>query len=331
MRDLLSCLDCGKAGGCSFLDRGRRVMNFKLPNYQGYSAEIVNKLKKQLKFSGSTIKGFQIIVGGILPILEGILINLATGAGASSAWWKILFGIGLLHITLLIIILVIETPLPQFLIQFDELAHKINELSTERNIYKMYTSVFSEVVTASQASLLELRHSGTESLAEIIASVLLPWIELRTEIFLFQEGDAFYNFAIYLQKADDPNWLEVFYRECDSRLQTQNRSWQSGDGHVGQCFLLKKTIFLNLSEGSESLDFVATSQPREEDRKYYRSMVATPISISNEIKGVFIITSSKRDQFVKELHAPIVEVVGLLLSQAFTEQQRKPYETREKN
>ena len=69
----------------------------------------------------------------------------------------------------------------------------------------------------------------------------------------------------------------------------------------------------------ELIDALATTQPRPEDSLYYRSMVATPLQIQQETKGVLIVTSSVAGQFVELIHGNIIDNIGLLLSQAMKE------------
>lgn len=114
----------------------------------------------------------------------------------------------------------------------------------------------------------------------------------------------------------ETNLLSVAYRSHDNRIIPTNRSWRSGDGHVGSCFLQEETIFLFLSEGEVIPDTLKTSQPREEDKSYYVSMMATPIMINGKAQGVLVITSNKSNQFTKELHAPIIDTMGNILAQS---------------
>lgn len=292
-----------------------------LPDYRERSSDLAERMRKQLQGSGSIIKVCQFIVGGLLPIVEGVLINLATGTegGARTAYIATLIIIGLFHAVLLIILLSLETPLPQFLVQFDEQAKSVLQAQAEAETFKLYSTTFIEAITATQFSMVEIenmKHTPEKELDIAFKRVLTYWIDRRTNIFWFHDGDALYNFAVYLESK--PDLMTMKYRSHDSRMVTTNRSWKKNDGHVGKCFERKETIFLSLRNGALDgvQDLIKTSQSRLEDREYYNSMMATPIMIRGEAKGVFIITSSKSDQFVKELHTSIMGVIGMLLAQA---------------
>lgn len=155
---------------------------------------------------------------------------------------------------------------------------------------------------------------------QVIALVLSLCISLRAEIFSFQSED-FYNFAVYLYDSDAEN-LQVAWRECDPRIQRQDRRWTPGNGHVGLCFVQKRVLFSNNVPESDELE-----QDEPEDEEKYVSMVSIPIFWSDDFPdnhsgssdakhdaeplGVFVVTSSATDQFDEELHK------GFLLSLSF--------------
>lgn len=92
-------------------------MKFHLPKYKSSSFDLTERIKQQLRNSALLIKVCQIFVGGILPIVEGVLVNLATGTDKSPTPFIIaIIIIGFVHIILLILLLTSETPLPQFLV-----------------------------------------------------------------------------------------------------------------------------------------------------------------------------------------------------------------------
>lgn len=294
------------------------MMRFNLPEYKSYPSELANRLREQLRTSALLVKSCQVIVGGILPIAEGVLVNLATGTESNARPFVItLILVGVIHAALLIMLLLLETPLPQFLVQFDEQATNIQHAGAEVTTYKSYSTTFIEAITATLYSMIQIEdmtRSPDGDLSKVLERILFPWIEQRTNIFWFRDGDALYNFVVYVEL--EPNLLTVVYRSHDNRLVPTNRSWRPGDGHVGSCFLQEETIFLLIPEGGSLPDTLRTSQPRPEDKDYYISMMATPIMLEEKAKGVLVITSSKPNQFVKELHAPIIDVMGMLLAQS---------------
>jgi hypothetical protein len=299
-------------------------MKLNLPSYQRLPGDLVDRFKRQLRRSNVLIKGCQLAVGAILPIGEAILTNLATGSqGNSRPFWLALAVAGMIHLFLLVTLLLVEMPLPQFLVEYDEQAARLEEALAKVEAYKSYATTFIESVAATQLSLLEIEQMKSqprEKLEDVVDQVLRPWIDRRTAIFSFDSGESLYNFAVYGEKADE---FVLCYRKCDDRLVRHDRTWRKGDGHVGTCGLQGRTVFLHLPESGDSSAMQETSQPRDEDRKYYNSMVATPIRRGGLVSGVFIVTSSKHRQFVKELHSPIVEVIGLLLTQAISDCWRK--------
>lgn len=293
-------------------------MTFNLPRYKDYPAEIANKLRSQLKASSFIVKSYQVVVGGILPILEGVLVNLATGTNSDfpNPFLILLVVIALFHVALLTLLLVVETPLPQLLVEFDEQAEALAHKNLEANLHEVNSTTFIEALLAAAYSLLrieQLKNLREDSLEKAFEKVLFPWIDRRTELFWFQEGRALYNFAVYVE--NERNVLDPKFRFCDSRMIRKNRSWRSGDGHVGACFLREETIFFLPEHITELPDSLKTTQPREEDAEYYASMMATPLMIDGEAKGVFIVTSSEPSQFIQELHAPIMDIIGVLLAQ----------------
>jgi hypothetical protein len=299
-------------------------MKLPLLSYKESSGDFIDRFKQQLRRSNVLIKGCQLLVGAVLPIVEAIFTNLATGTPNNSRpFWIVLAGVGVVHLFLLVMLLLIEMPLPQFLIEFDERAAELEQSLAKLETYKSDAGTFIESVAATQLSLLEIEQMKSqprEKLEDVIAQVLLPWVDRRSAIFSFRDGEALFNFAVYEKKGRE---FVLCYRKCDDRLVRSDRTWREGDGHVGTCGIQGETIFLNLPESGDLSAAQRTSQPRPEDREYYNSMVATPIRSGDQVQGVFIVTSSKHRQFVKELHAQIVEVIGLLLTQSMNDCRRK--------
>lgn len=293
-------------------------MKFNLPEYKKYHKVLSDRLRGQLQKTVWFVKLCQILVGLILPLIEAVLVNLATGTDKSiTPYVASLIAIGFVHLVLLAIVLVVETPLPQFLVQFDDLENKLQISKAEVTTYQSYSITFIEAINASLFSMTEIENmtkNPEEDLSKIFERILYPWIEQRTDIFWFREGDALYNFAVYLES--EPNILTVKYRSHDNRILPTNRSWEKGDGHVGSCFLRGETIFLFVTDDNGLPDTLKTSKPRPEDRIYYISMMATPIIVDEITKGVLVITSNKTEQFDKALHAPIIDIMGRLLAQS---------------
>lgn len=160
-------------------------------------------------------------------------------------------------------------------------------------------------------------------LEQVIALVLGLCVSLRAEIFGFRSED-FYNFAVYLYDSDVEN-LHVAWRECDPRIQRQDRRWVPGDGHVGLCFVRKRVLFSNNVPQSDELE---RDEPGDDEK--YVSMVSIPIFRSGDFPdnhsgssdvnhdaeplGVFVVTSSAPNQFDEELHKSFLLSLSFHLS-----------------
>lgn len=160
-------------------------------------------------------------------------------------------------------------------------------------------------------------------LEQAIALVLDLCVSFKAEIFGFRSIDL-HNFAVYLYDDDEEN-LRVAWRECDPRIQRQDRRWAPGNGHVGLCFVQKRVLFSNNVPQSDELE-----RDDPADDKKYVSMVSIPIFRSGNFPnshtgssdvdhdaqplGVFVVTSSAPNQFDKELHKSFLLSLSFHLS-----------------
>lgn len=290
-------------------------------DFDRYTPEVARRLRRQLQASGFILKIGLAFVGAVFPIAESILVNLATEAGADAGpYIMALIVVGLIHLLLFLALLTAETPLPQLLVELDDRAEELRQTRATEVTYTADNAALMGSVTAAQYSLVqleEMRLSAEPDLEKAFERVLFSWIEDRTAIFGFKLGSALHNFAVYLESSTDSDLLEVRYRSHDDRLEATNRSWRSGDGHVGTCFLRRSIIFFSDEGADGASEYAETTQSRDEDKELYRSMMATPIVTADSVvRGVFIVTSSIPGQFVRELHEPVIDVVGRLLAQA---------------
>ncbi|WP_374973171.1 GAF domain-containing protein [Spongiibacter marinus] len=136
--------------------------------------------------------------------------------------------------------------------------------------------------------------------SEAFGPILWPFVQYREKIFGYN-GDSLYNFAIYIYE-EEQDVLRLAYRECDNRINTQNRDWQPGKGHVGITFMQKGLRICNDVAASTELS------PSEKSSEYYKSFVSVPILApeddeSSNVKpiGVLVVTSSHIGQFEKEI------------------------------
>ena len=287
------------------------MTNFNLPNYTNF----LDKFKKQLNALGNIYKILTIFVGAVLPIGEGIIINRATDSSNQNAsfFWVVLGVVAIIHIVCLIILLLNENPLPQFLIEFDQLTDELVYAEALQSVLEDDNNTLRSAVIATYISLTGIEKVEQEKIQEIdrkIGIVLDTWIQRRSDIFWFDEGDAMYNFAVYLENSNGE--LVCEFRQCDDRIVRRDRLWQRGVGHIGICFAREATQFCQ----DAALASPTTNEQvaRPEDDGYYRSIIAEPIMVNGEVIGVFIVTSSQADQFQEDIHSPCVRVIVRLLA-----------------
>ena len=289
---------------------------FQLPNMDDRLAEA---LRHDLKSSGTILRIFQMIIGVMPAIGEGILINLATSTTGDrqTHLWFWLIGVLILHLILFWLSLSATTPLSRFLVEFDEIQRKLEIVSAQIDVYALFTETYNAAVIATQISLsaIEVRRLDPRNkLESVLDEVLSPWVENRSQIFRFYDGEALFNIAVY-EYSEQTRKLRVVWRKNDDRLKTRNRDWELGFGHIGVCFQREKTLFSDDVSEAGSDNPITTDVA--EDKEQYKSMVSTPIWLDKERKGVCVITSSKPMQFDKEVHTRLMEVVALLIGQAY--------------
>lgn len=155
-------------------------MKLNFPDYRKLPSELINRFRRQLRRINWLIRACQLVVGVFLPISEAVLTNFATSTPSNSRpFWIGLAVAGVIHLFLLITLLLIEMPLPQFLVEFDEQTTKLEESLAQITTYKSDAATFIESVAATQLSLLEIEQMKSqprEKLEEVIAQVLLPWM-----------------------------------------------------------------------------------------------------------------------------------------------------------
>lgn len=289
---------------------------FQLPHMDN---RIAQALRHDLKSSGNITRIFQMLIGVVPAIGEGILINYATSATGEKQnhLWYWLIAALVAHLFLFWLSLSATTPLARFLVDFDEIQHNLDNASAQIDVYALFTETYYASVIATQISLsaIEARRLAPRNKIDfVLDETLSPWVENRTEIFRFYDGDALFNFAVY-EYSEQTKKLHVVWRKHDDRLKMRNREWPLGFGHVGVCFQREKTLFSNDVSEEDSDNPVTTDVA--EDKEQYKSMVSTLIWLDGVKKGVCVITSSKPSQFDKEVHTKLMEVVALLIGQVY--------------
>jgi hypothetical protein len=224
----------------------------------------------------------QAIVGGILPIVEGVFVNLATGAANSDTarpFWIVTGVVGTIHFCLLVIVLLFEQPLPQFLVEFDGLASEIE--SARRQILQgedfgtqnaLFIDTFAFCSVVAELSLVavneDLRSPNTVKDSAFYDKIMDPWVDGRKNLFWFSNADdPYYNFALYFYDPTDQK-LKKTWRKHGASISPKNREWSPGNGHVGVCYSTNSTQFCDSTLVEKLTD--PTSR-RTEDSTYYRS------------------------------------------------------------
>ncbi len=152
-----------------------------------------------------------------------------------------------------------------------------------------------------------------------------PFIYNREQVFGFKNS-AKYNISVYLYDSDLQH-LAPFYRFVDDRISRSDRCWKPGNGHIGICFSQNRVIVS--SDVSESP--LISDSMTETDMSNYQSMASVPIlthypsgkqngssnSETTEQRGVFIVTSSEKNQLAGERHEVTLGIISRLLSTFF--------------
>ena len=145
-----------------------------------------------------------------------------------------------------------------------------------------------------------------------IEALLAPLIKDRSRALEFSAADL-YNFVVYLHDSHTDT-LEIIFRDSDNRIETHNRSWQRGRGHVGSAFAQAATVVVRDSskEGTHlSSDILPT------DSNFYVSFVLSPIPPprrqARDPIGLFVMTSNRASHFDEDDRI-LADTISLILS-----------------
>lgn len=142
-----------------------------------------------------------------------------------------------------------------------------------------------------------LKDNITGLMDKHLHNILWPLVVKKGELFSYEES-SLYNIALYVYNQTSGK-LEVKQRFNDERIDTQNRPWTPGIGHVGMTFLHKEIKCCpNILKSSE------LPVKTENDGKYYCSFISVPIlacedneETSAHPHGVLVLTSASESQF----------------------------------
>jgi GAF domain-containing protein len=290
-------------------------MGFHLPNL---NLETAQEFRRQLLANTVLVKAAQLSAGAGLPIIEGILVNLATGASSTDRAvpiWNTLIAVAVLHVLLLIVVLVAEVPLAQFLLEFNAKENHLRQTKARADSFEKFTKTYRDSTVAAQSSLLIIEgipHSEWRTLEKVFGEVLGPWLARKRNIFWFYDTADRDNFAVYLMR--ESGQLTKEFRQCHGEIQQTNREWGVGQGHVGICFAQKRTLFSADVTNAEVRDIMASENPQ--DAQNYRCFLSAPIFVDGNARGVLVVSSSKPEQFEKGVHQPVVELIATLLAKS---------------
>lgn len=150
---------------------------------------------------------------------------------------------------------------------------------------------------------------------EGLNKILGRLVKYRHELFEYS-GQDLYNICLYLYDMPNDN-LIIKWRSCDDRLQTSNRSWKPGAGHVGLTFILNELkICHDIYESTE----LSNSASNPIDKSKYRSFLSVPIKDSSKVitggkpLGVLVFTSNAYGQFSLDRDKVFALTVAKILS-----------------
>jgi len=135
--------------------------------------------------------------------------------------------------------------------------------------------------------------------------------EHRQELMGFRDGDR-WSLAVYTFDTRS-SVLEVLARAKDESIPLGNRPWAVGEGHVGLAWQARETLIA----GDLSIT-TSWKNPKPTDEENYVSAVAEPVvgpDEGAEVRAVLVVTSSRRDHFLKADQHEVLTVrsVGLML------------------
>jgi len=138
---------------------------------------------------------------------------------------------------------------------------------------------------------------------------MLGIVEEYRHVLLGFRDDDVHNLAVYWHRAGK---LEVIARRAHKQIHRRDRKWNAGTGHVGLCFAEQTTLV------SPDLRHTASWVPQyRSDGDSYVSAVAVPIVGAAGVRGVFVLTSDRRDQFrdLQQTEVLTAESLALTLGQ----------------
>ena len=154
---------------------------------------------------------------------------------------------------------------------------------------------------------------SARSVKEKTERLMKPIVDLRDEAIGF--GEARHNIAVYLYNNSD-DVLRMFYRDVHDDIPRKDRDITPPEGHVGYFFNAKKKVFSgDVTEAASHLMF-----DNEREDTPYQSIAVAPIfdldkqSGTPKARGVFIVSSDRKNQITEEKHEGLVTAIAEILS-----------------
>ncbi|WP_417464336.1 GAF domain-containing protein [Kordiimonas sp.] len=119
-----------------------------------------------------------------------------------------------------------------------------------------------------------------EGIRERLVAMVEPLVVNRRDLFGIRP-DEIWNFAIYI--TDGTN-LVPFWRSMTATANRSDRTWPSGEGHVGYCFE-RNDLVCSPTHGPNDNLTPRPNHRRPYDADYFRSIVACPIRLDDPRSG----------------------------------------------
>jgi len=272
--------------------------------------ELEYLIRKKVKYKDTAIKIIELYSIIIFPILIALIFAFRSHI---NYWLLLLTFLIILQLFFGGILLFKPRILEKFYFDYLDLNNNYKNTKESKDDYEEIVSVL-YYMSIALSKFIEDHKSNTlldNSVVESgVDNMLTALIDFRKSTFNFKTN-ARYNFAVYLYSESEDK-LKKFFRQNDDRISVRNREWSPGVGHIGMCYSNKMTMICKDILKSTELLVVD-----DDDKKNYRCLASTPIYYKREdenVRGVFIVTSSEPNQFEPVVHSPILDIISSYLT-----------------
>jgi hypothetical protein len=269
------------------------------------------------------VKSCAVFATVIFPVAEGLLRSLKPQKD-TQLWWAFFISIAILHLLTVAVTIVKVKDIQRYYFEFTDVAEELKNSKDRTASLEDQTAslqhagvVLKNSIGQLQRVLQELPTKNPLTYADIETYLnrMFQAFDLEKEaVFSYRAGISLFNLVIYLFD-DRQNQLVVLKRWHDNRIPVQNRPWTPPKGHVGFTFAARPgQTYFNPDISTHPELWVGT----EEDKKYYRATISTPICYQgldeNRFRGVLTITSNVAGQFNLATHTIILETITKMLT-----------------